>query len=168
VVFEFWVVWWMGVLEYRSLKEFLRRREIRFDVSEHAAVYTSEEAAKVRGVDLKTGVKALILKSDVKGFILGLVAADKRVDLKKLAKVVGVKSLELASAAEVLKLTGCEVGSVHPFGNLFGLPTFLDRSVLENELVNFNAGLHTVSISMKAKDLVKAIELVVEDFSKNR
>jgi len=156
----------MGSLEFRALKEFLVRSGIRFDVSEHVPVYTSEEAARVRGVELKTGVKALVLKTELGSFVVGLVAADKKIDLKKLARVVGAKRLQLASAQEVLKLTGCEVGSVHPFGNLFDLPTYMDRSVLENDLVNFNAGLHTVSIQMRAKDLFKAIGPVVGDFSK--
>jgi len=155
------------VFEFKLLREFLQRSGIRFDVSEHVPVYTSEAAARVRGVELKTGVKALVLKTEEGGFVLGLVAADRKIDLKKLAKIVGAKRLQLASSEEVLKLTGCEVGSVHPFGNLFGLSTYLDSSVLENDMVNFNAGLHTVSVQMKAKDLVKATGPMVEDFSKN-
>jgi len=55
---------------------------------------------------------------------------------------------------------------MHPFGNLHRLPTYLDSSVLENEVVNSNAGLHTVSIQMKAKDLVKAINPVIREFSR--
>jgi len=155
----------VGNLEFKVLREFLKCSGVRFDVSEHAAVFTSEEAARVRGVELKTGVKALVLKTEDGRFVMGLVAADRRIDLKKLARVVGVKKLQLASAEEVLKLTGCEVGSVHPFGNLFDLPTYLDRSVLENDTVNFNAGLHTVSVQMRAGDLVKAVKPVIGDFS---
>jgi len=41
----------------------------------------------------------------------------------------------------------------------------MDRSVLENDMVNFNVGLHTVSIQMRAKDLINAIKPRVEDFS---
>jgi len=135
-------------------------------VSEHAPVYTSEEAARVRGVELKTGVKALVLKTESDNYVMGLVAADRKIDFKKLAKIVGAKKVELASSEKVLKLTGCEVGSVHPFGNLFDLPTYMDGSVLENQMVNFNAGLHTVSIHMKAEDLVKVVKPLVTDFSK--
>lgn len=76
------------------------------------------------------------------------------------------KKLRLASPQDLLKITGCEVGSVHPFGNLHGFPTYLDSSILENDMVNFNAGLHTASIQMKAKDLIKAIRPVIEIFSK--
>jgi len=155
----------LGLTEFKSVKKLLDQNEIAYAVSEHAPVYTSEEAAKVRGVELKTGVKALVLKTDRGSLVVGLIAADRRIDLKKLAKTVGVKKLQLASAPEVLRVTGCEVGSVHPFGNLFGLPTYLDSSVLENEMVNFNAGLHTVSIQMSARDLVKTVKPIISDFS---
>ncbi len=155
----------MGMLELKLIKELLDRNGVTYETTEHAPVYTSEQAAEVRGVELKTGVKALVLKTDEGSFIMGLIAADKKIDLKKLAKIAGTKKLRLASPQEVLKITGCEVGAVHPFGNLHRLPTYLDRSTLENNMVNFNAGLHTVSIHMKAKDLIKAINPVVEDFS---
>jgi Ala-tRNA(Pro) deacylase len=155
----------MGALELKLVKGLLDQNGIRYEVSEHGPVYTSEQAAKVRGVGLKTGVKALVLKVAEGSFVMGLVAADRKIDLKKLAKIVKTKKLRLASSREVLEMTGCEVGSVHPFGNLHGLSTYLDRSVLENDVVNFNAGLHTVSIEMKARDLVRTIRPVIEIFS---
>jgi Cys-tRNA(Pro) deacylase len=155
----------MGILELRLVKKLLDRNGITYETTEHEPVYTSEQAAKVRGVELKTGVKALVLKTEEGSFVMGLIAADKKIDLKKLAKIARTKKLQLASPQEVLKITGCEVGSVHPFGNLHRLPTYLDRSTLENNMVNFNAGLHTISIHMKAKDLIKAINPIVENFS---
>jgi Ala-tRNA(Pro) deacylase len=156
----------MGFQQFKLVKELLEQNGIDYEVLEHAPVYTSEEAARVRGVELKTGVKALILKTEKGNFVTGLVASDRKIDLKKLAKIAGVKKLQLASPQETFKTTGCEVGSVHPFGNLFGLPTYLDISILENDEVNFNAGLHTVSIQMRGKDMIKTIKPVVGDFSK--
>lgn len=156
----------VGILQLKLIKELLDSNGVTYEVSEHEPVYTSEQAAKVRGVELKTGVKALVLKTEKGSLVMGLIAADKRIDLKRLAKIARTKKLRLASPQEVLKTTGCEVGSVHPFGNLHRLPTYLDSSILENNIVNFNAGLHTVSIQMKAKDLVKAIRPVTEIFSK--
>jgi len=157
----------LGSLQLKLIKELLDSNGITYEVSEHEPVYTSEQAAKVRGVELKTGVKALVLKTEEGSFVMGLIAADKRIDLKRLAKITRTKKLRLASPQEVLKITGCEIGSVHPFENLHRLPTYLDSSILENDMVNFNAGLHTVSIEMKAKDLVKAIRPVIETFSKS-
>jgi len=73
---------------------------------------------------------------------------------------------ELANAEEVKKISGVNIGAVPPFGNLFGLKAYFDRTVLENEIVAFNAGSHTRSIKMKAKDLVKVVNPIVEEFSK--
>jgi Ala-tRNA(Pro) deacylase len=155
----------MSELEVKRVKDLLDSKNIEYTISEHEPVFTSEQAAKVRGVDLKTGVKALVLKTKEGNFILGLVAADKKIDLKKLAEIANTKDLELAKPEEVLKLTNCKVGSVHPFGILHNLPTYLDISVLENEYVNFNIGLHTKSIQMKSKDLVEIVKPVEGEFS---
>jgi Cys-tRNA(Pro) deacylase len=121
--------------------------------------------AEVRGEEQKTRVKSIVLKTAEGNFILGLVSGDRRIDLKKLAKIVKTKKLDLASPKEVLKITGCEIGSVHPFGNLHKLRTYLDNSILENNKVNFNAGLHTITITIMVKDLVTLINPTIENFS---
>ena len=138
-----------------NLKRILDEKNISYKISEHEPVYTSEQAARVRGVELKTGVKALVLETREKNFILVLVRADKRAELGKIAELEGTKSVRLASPEDVLKITGCEIGSVPPLGHETELKTYLDREILENEYVNFNTGMHTVSIRMKANDLVK-------------
>jgi Ala-tRNA(Pro) deacylase len=89
-----------------------------------------------------------------------LVRADKRVDLKLVGELEG-KKVRLAMPEEVLKETGCEVGSVPPFGFSKRLKTYLDREILEEEKVTFNAGLHNVSVVMRGSDLPKVVEPVL-------
>jgi len=149
----------------QMIKRLLDDNGMEYELFEHEPVYTSEQAAKVRGTDLKGGVKALVFKTGEGKFVMGLVTGDKRIDDKKLAKVVGTKKLNLARPEEVFKITGCEIGSVHPFGNLSRLPTYMDKSILENEKVNFNIGLHHMSMQMAAKDLVKVIKPEICDIS---
>jgi aspartyl-tRNA synthetase len=143
----------------------LNREKAEHEILEHKAVFTSKEAAKVRGTELKQGCKALICKTD-EGFIQAVVSGDKELDLEKLQKATLFKSLNLANAADVKKKTNCSIGSVPPFGNLMGLKVYFDKSVSENEIVGFNAGSHTKSIKMKCKDLVKIVNPVVLEFSK--
>ncbi|MEM7819617.1 MAG: YbaK/EbsC family protein [Candidatus Aenigmatarchaeota archaeon] len=151
--------------QFKELKKFLDENNVKYFISEHEPVYTSEQAAKVRGVELKTGVKALIFKvlAEKPYFIHVLIPGDKRADINKIKNIVGHKT-KLASSYEVLRVCGCEIGSVHPFGNLFNLGTYMDKKNLENEFVNFNAGLHTISIRMSSKDMKKLINPVVGDF----
>jgi Ala-tRNA(Pro) deacylase len=146
--------------EFDELMSLLDKNKIKYKLSEHAPVRTSEEAAAVRGVELKTGVKALVFKVVRKGgtdLILALVRADHKIDSQKLALVADATNAKLASPEEVLQRTGCEIGSVHPFGNLYGLPVYMDRSIMENHEVNFNAGLHHKSLNIKSEDLVKIV-----------
>ncbi len=90
----------------------------------------------------------------------------KELDIDKLQKLTLYKKIELANAKEVRQVTGCNIGSVPPFGNLFDLKVYFDKSVVDNEIVAFNAGQHTKSIKMKAKDLVRVVNPVVGEFGK--
>ena len=114
-------------------------------------------------MSLHSGVKAMMAEAE-SGFFLVLVPGDKRIDFDKLKNKIG-KS-KLASPEDVFRITGCEVGSVHPFGNLFGLQVFMDRHILDNQTVNFNAGMHEVSINMDPKDMVEIIKPEIGDFAK--
>ena len=154
----------MGRGEVENIKRILGDFKIKFNHYIHKPVFTSQEAADERGLELKQGVKALVFRNGK--FILVLLPGDRKVDTKKLSKLINVKELKLASPEEVFKITNCEIGSVHPFGFLHNLETYMDEKVLENEIVDFNIGLHTDSIAMRSEDLVKVIKPKILDFSK--
>lgn len=154
----------MGKEEAENIKRILSDSKLEFRNFIHKPVFTSQEAADERGLELKQGVKALVFKNGK--FILVLLPGNRKVDAKKLSKLINVKDLRLASPEEVLKITNCEIGSVHPFGFLHNLETYMDEKVLENEIVDFNIGLHTNSIAMRGGDLVKVIKPKILDFSK--
>lgn len=148
-----------------KIKDVLNKEKIEYEVLEHRAVFTSKESAEVRGTELKQGCKALICKTE-EGFIQVVVSGAKELDIEKLQQFTLFKKIELANAKEVRKVTGCNIGSVPPFGNLFNLKVYFDKSVIDNDVVGFNAGTHTRSIKMKAKDLVEVINPVIGEFSK--
>jgi aspartyl-tRNA synthetase len=150
---------------FQKIIDALNKDKIEIETIEHKAVFTSKEAAEVRGTKPSQGVKALVCKTD-KGFLQACVPGDKEIDLDKLKKVLQRKSVELAAAEDVKRVTGCSIGSVPPFGNLFGIDILIDSKVTENKEVAFNAGSHTKSIKMQAKDLVKVTGAKVAEFSK--
>ena len=156
----------MGEKESRKIIQFLDDLGLKFDVIEHAPVFTSQEAAQVRGSPLSYGVKAIVLKYASNEFVLACVSGDRKIDLEKLSQILKVGNISLASSHEVLHETGCEIGSVSPFGNLFGLRTFFDKRILENNFVEFNIGLHTKSIRMNPKGLFAAVGATIADFAK--
>ncbi len=136
---------------FNRLSEKLTAARVAFSVARHAPVFTSEEAAAVRGVALASGAKALIVKAGEE-FLMLVVPADRKLDSKKARTCLGVKSLRFASREEVEQLTGLQPGAIPPFGSLFGLPTRCDPALGLNERINFNAGDHAISLSMMYAD----------------
>jgi len=137
---------------------------ILYEKLEHEPVYTSEDAAKIRDTGLSMGAKALILFADKKP-VLVVVPGDKRLDFNKFKKLVSIKDLRMAAREEVYNLTGLEVGSIPPVGKALNLQSYYSDDFKQKDMVAFNAGMHTVSIKMKASDLLKVEEPLFGDFS---
>jgi Ala-tRNA(Pro) deacylase len=132
---------------FQRVTALLDRHGTAYEVLEHAPVYTSEEAAQVRGTSLASGAKALVCKADER-FVMLVMPADRKLDSKLARKALGIKALRFASREEVLELTGLTPGSIPPFGQLFSLPTWCDAALASEPRINFNAGDHAKSISI--------------------
>lgn len=155
----------MAQVQRDAILSLLQKSGVRFEHLSHEAVFTSEQAAVARGAKLSEGVKAMCLQSNHGNFYLFCLPADRKIDFYKASTLANELRLFLARPPEVLRVTGCETGSVSPFsGKLAGLQTFFDKAVLENESVEFNIGLHTDSVRMKSADLLRLIEHRVGDF----
>ncbi len=144
---------------------FLEESKCKFKLSIHEPVRTSEEAAKVRGVDIKTGAKAMVVKSKNDYYLLVL-PANKNIDWKKVKKEVQIKEVRFATTEEAEQITGVQMGSDAPFGNILGLKTFFDKELMENEYLNFNIGRRTHSVQLKSKDLVTLVKPIIVDITK--
>ncbi|MEO6508342.1 MAG: YbaK/EbsC family protein [Patescibacteria group bacterium] len=130
---------------------------IEYKLTEHEPVRTSEDAARVRGVDINTGAKAMVVKSKDTFYLLVL-PAGQRINWRNVKTALGVKEVRFATEEEAEQVTGVKMGSVPPFGNIVGLPTYFDTSMHSIEEVNFNPGSRTHSIAMKTKDLIKLVQ----------
>jgi len=136
------------------LQESLKQHAVSFTIIRHEAVYTSEQAAAVRGTSLASGAKALVVKAGER-FVLLVLPADRKLDSRKARDTLGVKSLRFASKEEIQSLTGLQPGAIPPFGSLFQLPTYCDPALADNSSINFNAGDHAISIQMSYGDYLQ-------------
>jgi len=148
---------------FEKVKAYLGEKDIHFGITHHKPVMTCEEAAEVRGVPLSSGAKAMLLKDTGKKlsndgitYYLAVSAANCKFSSKQFKKVINCKSFRFATPEEVHQTTGCLPGAVPPFGKVFGVPVWVDRSLGKNEQINFNCGLRTASVSMKYEDYIKA------------
>ena len=141
---------------FEKIKNLLDSNSVEYILSIHEPVRTSEEAAQIRGTDIRTGAKAMIVKAQ-DSYYLCVLPASKKLDWKKVNSLLRAKNARLATVEEAQTVTTVQVGGVPPFGNVMNLSTYFDETLLSLERVNFNAGLKTHSVSMLTKDLVKLV-----------
>lgn len=146
----------MSTSVFAKICALLDEKKIEYKKFHHDPTRTSEDAARIRGVDLHSGAKALVVRgSKTKNHYLCVIPADLRLNSKKVRNLIG-ENISFADDPETV--TGCVPGSVPPLGSVLGLKTLCDPKLAENMIINFNAGSLTDSIEMQYTDY-----LVVEN-----
>lgn len=125
-----------------------------------------EGAAAERGVSINQVVKTLLVRSSDGRHAIALIRGDQRLSLKKLARVIGVKKLEMAPAADVPRITGYQVGAVAPVGlRRSHVPVFVDHTIPEEPRVTISAGRHDAGLELATEDLIQAVDGQVADMT---
>ena len=140
-----------------EIRRLLDASKIPYKCWTHPECSTSEEGSLIRGTPLMSGAKALVFRSEGR-FLMLILSGDKQVDMRALRMVLKAKSLSLATPDEAFQVTHCTIGSIPPFGNLFGIPVYVDKSLWRNETIYFNAGRHDTSIGMGIDDWERVVK----------
>jgi Ala-tRNA(Pro) deacylase len=91
--------------------------------------------------------------------------ADHQIDLEKAEKTIG-NAVSLGKEQEFKSLfPDCAIGAMPPFGNLYGVPTYVDEHLAEQDYIVFEAGTHTNAIKMSYRDYEKIVKPEVRDLS---
>ncbi len=152
-----------------KIKSLLKENSVPFEEFFHEPVRTSEEAAKVRpGYGLEHGAKAIIARvkepSKGKKFVMFVLPGSKKFDSVKIKNNLGLVDIRFATEEEVSEITGGVLpGGVPPFGNLFGLEVFADKTLFDNEKIIFNAGDRSCSVGMKLADYRNIVNPKISD-----
>ena len=169
----------------KKLIKFLSK--IKYEPISHRTVYTAFDKAKTLRVPEKIVGKTLVIKMNG-DFALVLIPANKILDIKKFLKTAnswqkhgagisrGQRPSERFShagfASEVWmkkNLKGVKVGAIPPFGNLWKIATFAEKSLLNQSKIIINGGDYNSSIKISSVSFKKLIpDLVIGSFAKVR
>ncbi len=140
---------------------------ISYQVLRHAhKARNVEEAAAERGVPPHQVVKTLLARDPDRKHVLALVRGDQRLSLKKLARLIGVKMLEMAPEADVPRITGYQIGAVAPLGlRRTDVPVYVDHHILQEPRVSISAGRHDAGLELATADLIRAVGGQVADIT---
>ncbi len=135
-----------------KLREFLDRNQIKYLVISHSVAYTAQGIAALTHIKGKELAKTVMVMVDGR-LVMTVVPASFRVDLHRLKKYLGAKTVELATEQEFRgRFPDCETGSMPPFGNLYGMDVFADENLAEDNEIAFNAGTHRELVRMSFDD----------------
>ncbi|MBT8125326.1 MAG: YbaK/EbsC family protein [Gammaproteobacteria bacterium] len=148
-----------------KLRNLLDQEHIRYITIQHSPAYTAQEIAASAHIPGKELAKTVIAKINKKLSMLVLPASYK-VHLKLLSETLGTKNVELVPESEFENaFPECELGAMPPFGNLYDMNTYVDKSLEEDEEIAFNAGNHSELIKLAYKDYVRIAKPEVISFT---
>lgn len=142
--------------------DYLTGHGIRYEVTEHAAVFNMEELDAVELPYPDRDAKNLFVRDDKKrNYYLITVKGDKKVDLKAFAQTYGTRKLSFASANDLMAIMQLIPGAVTPLGLLADE----ERQItlyLDSELLGGVVGIHpndnTATVWLETGDLIRLIE----------
>lgn len=92
-----------------------------------------------------------------------MIPVKEELDLKKAAKVVGEKSIEMVKSKELLSLTGYIHGGCSPIGMKKYFQTVIDKKALEFGTIIFSGGKIGYQVELSLDDLNKIIPYEIND-----
>jgi prolyl-tRNA editing enzyme YbaK/EbsC (Cys-tRNA(Pro) deacylase) len=125
---------------------------------------TAQRIAEAEHVKAEHYAKVVMVKSGEKHLMVVL-QADRRVDLEKVEQITGqTVSLDAESEFRLL-FPDCAVGTMPPFGSLYDLPTYVDRSLAQEDCIVFEACTHTDTIKLSYPDYQQIVKPQIADLT---
>jgi len=148
-----------------KVRAFLDSHHVKYVVISHSKAYTAQGIAAIAHISGRELAKTVIVKLDG-ALAMAVLPASFQVDVDSLRRKTGVREAVLASESEFKRhFPDCETGAMPPFGNLYGIPVYVDESLTEDHEIAFNAGSHYELIKLAYADFERLVKPEVMEFS---
>ena len=153
--------------EKTNVMRILEQKKIKY--TPHSYVNTDAvsgvEVATVLGQNQNQVFKTLVTVGKSKTNYVFVIPVAEELDLKKAAKVVGEKSIEMIKSKELLPLTGYIHGGCSPIGMKKNFRTVIDESARAFDSIIFSAGKIGYQVQVNPEDLKKIIRYEFADIT---
>ena len=140
-----------------TLKSYLEKHNVKYDVIHHAHSSTSLESAHSAHIPSHQLAKAVVLE-DEDGYIVSVVPSTNRLDMEWINETLGRK-LEMAQEDELPALfQDCELGAVPALSNAYGLDVVWDDQLKSATEIYIEAGDHENLVHIHGDEFRKLVE----------
>ncbi len=148
----------------KRLKDYLDSQNVPYQVFDHDAAYTAPEIAHALHVSGKMFAKVVIAKVDDR-FVMLVLPSNWQVDFKRIRAVLNGRHVRLATESEIQGLfPDCEIGTMPPFGNLYGMLVYVDQLLAEDQEIVFEAGTHLGAVKLRYQDFAGLVHPTLAEF----
>ena len=147
-----------------KLIEFLNQQKVRYTVLHHPEAFTAQELSAIEGVKGRNHAKVVIVKTGA-NLLMVVLPADHRIELDRLDKLTGQGTVLATEAEFKASFPDCAPGTMPPFGKLYGVETWVDTGLTNNEFIVFEAGTHTDAIRMSYTDYARLADPKIMEFA---
>lgn len=119
--------------------------------------------AELLGGDCASCLKTLVTKGKSGNYYVFALPVDKELDMKKCARAVGEKSLEMVHVKDINAVTGYIRGGCTPIGMKRQYKTVIHSSAQDFEQIIVSGGKLGAQLELTPQDLAKACQAVFED-----
>jgi Ala-tRNA(Pro) deacylase len=141
----------------RRLRQYLDENHVAYQVRAHKTAFTAQEVAAAEHVPGREMAKVIMVRAGDE-YLMAVLPAPYHVSLDQLGRVTGKKDLRLAMENEFAGLfPECQAGAMPPFGNLYGLPVWVDESLTRDREIGFNAGNHEQTVHLAYADFAQLV-----------
>ena len=127
-------------------------------------IHSADGVAEALGLPVHQVYKTLVVVRPKGRPLLAMVAGDRELDLKRLARAVGEKKLSMASYKETESLTGLQVGGISALALINrGFDVYIDRAAMELSHILVSAGSRGIDLMLSVEDLIRVTKAKVID-----
>lgn len=119
---------------------------------------SGSHAANMIEADHDMIYKTLVLKGEKTGYLVCCIPVDEELDLKKVARVVKDKKVEMIHMKELLPLTGYIRGGCSPIGMKKAFPTYIEETAVLYDRIAVSGGQRGVQIFIGPEDLASYVK----------
>ena len=149
--------------EKTNVMRLLDQKKIPYEMHDYSdsGAIAGDDVASVLGEAPEQVFKTLVTVGKSKQNYVFLVPVCSELNLKKAAKAVGEKSIEMIKAKELLPLTGYVHGGCSPVGMKKFFTTTIDETALLYDKIFFSAGKIGYQVEVATDDISKIIDAVI-------